>query len=200
MTKKSFVKTLASKIQKEHNVQVNIINSKISMKEIHEAVILSKDTNIVTLIAKNSETEEYFDEDKIVIVIWNGHSTIVPRTVQVKHILTRDNDLSCKICLDDYKSGGSRSCCQCSRSFCVKCQIKFMINGATSGANSMKCPYCKFEHTIGNSSLETFIDTLMVRLYKEECVKVLSQDDINELLEYLQSNINETLEFHSSFA
>jgi len=186
--KKNFIDKLAGQLRQEYNVKVNII-SNITLNDINDCIKKSISIKEITLIKRNSDTEYLFrPDDKIVMIIYNGTGSFLNNdNYNVKTIFERDSDTSCKICLNEFKNSEDiRFCSWCSKSFCVKCQIKLMIDTLKLEKFCMICPYCRYEHKLHTLSLDEFINSLVYRLSYEPC---LTDDDCEELLDYLSTFI-----------
>ena len=198
MGKKSIIKQIASKIRNEHSKtlkKVTVITSEIDDDDVNTFIKNSVgNTENMILIGKNEHTEWFFDStgkanNKIIAIIYKGGFTYVNKDVNVKYILKSNDDINCQICLEKFRYE-SRSCNNCGESFCIKCQIKLVLDGIKNRTYTMRCPFCRYEETLNRENKNVkhynYIVSIMYRLKREYETDRLEKEDVVDLVNYLK--------------
>ena len=201
----SFLKKLKKQLQDEYHTDIDVINNKVSLFNIIDIIKKSNIDHKITIITKEAYKDLVQKNNyNIFIVIYDGKGVECDKNINVKFLFKEDEDDYCKICMNKYKKEKNtldiRSCSNCSKTYCIKCQIKHTITCTFNhGEYTFICPYCTYNYKVTPMSLETFCQNILYRIYRENELKTLNRKDRRELLNFFKKKLAEFMDDNDEF-
>ena len=148
MTKPTFVKKFAARLRKIHNRPVDIRGDVGKVEQVGDLTLQTADDEKVFLVPKNGTNGELFeDSSEICILIHDGRACRIGRNCNPQHALKIYSE--CQLCYEDIlEKCNGRYCSNCGMAFCIKCQIKLIIDRIKLELFELKCPFCTYVEPI----------------------------------------------------
>lgn len=202
-------------VLKEKFPEINVKNCSDNFTSINLQKYIAnscRDKKFLGLVERNNHTEWYFthislnnDKEKKLLLIYNGLISATTNDINVAlNMNLRMNqsfEKTCKICNAEYrfdsktKSYNTRSCNNCSTSFCIKCQILTTLSSVKNHNFSLVCPFCRHEHSLGidgNDLREKHI--YFAKMFSHRLFNIshndLSDSELREVTDYVNRTKN----------
>jgi hypothetical protein len=205
--KKSIVCRLATNIRKQYPA-LNVVNCTKDVSCVDDLEIFLnkslKEPNTLFLVGRNDHSEdvfEFFESERIakkdskIILLSNGITTMSNETIDIRMIqkllVKPDIKRECQICFEPMEVEG-RQCDNCLESFCISCQIKFIIHGYFNDSGGMVCPFCRHNHSIPEFEIiddEIFVNSMEERVLNELEIGTLTEKQADDLYSMIEEEL-----------